>query len=79
MMWEIWMYKTLMAFLSLQILQIVFGKYLKKLLKKYNAHGAGFIKGTINSLLVSMIPFFRWVFVSIIVIGIFMGASIQDE
>lgn len=78
-MWETWIYKTIVAFLSIQILQIVFKDYIKKALKKTNTNGAGFVKGTINSLLVSMIPFLRWIFVSLFVLVIIAGANIKEE
>lgn len=78
-MWETWTYKTIVAFLSIQILQIVFKDHIKKVLKKTNANGVGFVKGTINSLLVSMIPFLRWIFVSLFVLVIIAGANIKEE
>lgn len=78
-MWEAWAYKTIIAFLSIQILQIVFKNFIRKAFKKCNAKGVGFTKGTINSLLVSMIPFFRWVFVSLVVLVIFAGAFIEED
>lgn len=78
-MWEQWIYKTIIAFLSIQILQIVFKKHIVKAFKKCNTNGVGFIRGLCNSLLVSMIPFFRWVFVALIVIVVIAGASIEEE
>lgn len=77
-MWEEWIFKTIIAFLSIQILQIVFGKYIGYAFKKTNAHGSGF-KGFINSILVSMIPFLRWVFVGLMVIVIVSGIILMSE
>lgn len=78
-MWEEWIFKTVIAFLSIQILQIVFGKYIGYAFKKCNEKGVGHIKGTINALLVSMIPVLRWIFVSLIVIVIFSGIILMDN
>lgn len=78
-MWEEWIYKTVIAFLSIQALQIVFKEPIKYIFKKNNAKGVGFIRGTINSLLVSMIPFLRWVFVGLVVIVTFAGTYIKRQ
>lgn len=78
-MWETWLYKTLMAFISIQILEVVFRSQIKKVFRKNNTNGVGFVKGTVNCLLISMIPVMRWVFVSLVVIAIFAGTFIDEE
>lgn len=78
-MWEEWIFKTVIAFLSIQILQIVFGKYIGYAFKNCNEKGVGHIKGTINALLVSMIPFLRWIFVGLIVIVIVDGIILIND
>lgn len=78
-MWEIWLYKTLIAFISIQALKIVFKSQIKKAFKRCNTNGVGFVKGTINCLLVSMIPVMRWLFVLLFAMVIFASCFIDEE
>ncbi len=76
---EQWLFKTIMAFISIQIIQLVFGKYLAILLKRQNAKSIGTFKALLNSLLLSMLPVLRWLFVGIEVIGVFLGMYYEDK
>ena len=78
---EQWIYKTIIAFLSIQIIQIVFGKYLVILMKSRNAKPIGTFRALLNSILLSMLPVLRWFFVGVLLLGAFMGMSIggNDE
>lgn len=80
-MWEQWIYKTIIAFLSITILKTLFKEQIVKAVKKYSKSEVnnGFIKATINTLLLSMIPFLRWVFMVFVLIAIFTGTMIDDE
>lgn len=78
-MWETWLYKTLIAFLSIRILNIVFKNSITKAFKKTNKTGVGTIKATINSLLIAMIPVLRWIFVLLVFMVIFSATFIDEE
>ncbi len=68
-----------MAFVSIQIIQLVFGKYLVILLKSKNKKPIGTFKALLNSLLLSMLPVLRWFFVGILIFGVFLGMYYEDE
>lgn len=61
---EIYIYKTLISFVSLKVLIIFFKDNWLKLNPKRN----GFIKRNINTLLPCLVPVFRWIWVSLFII-----------
>ncbi len=76
---EQWLFKTIMAFISIQIIQLVFRKYLVILLKSKNKKPTGTFKALLNSLLLSMLPVLRWFFVGILIFGVFLGMYYEDK
>lgn len=81
-MWEIWLYKTIIAFISINALKIVFKDLIVKCFKKYgkrNTEGVGFIKSQINTLLTAMIPVVRWIILILIIICIIVGNINLEE
>lgn len=81
-MWETWVYKTIIAFISMNALKIVFKVLIVKCFKKYgkrNKKSVGFIKSQINTLLTAMIPFVRWIMLILIIICIIAGSINLEE
>lgn len=78
-MWEMWLYKTIMAFMSIQAIQLAFGEYIIALLKNQNKKPIGTPKALLNCALLSMIPVIRWLLVAIMIIGVGMGMIIKER
>lgn len=81
-MFEQWLYKTIIAFISVNALKIVFKDLIYKCIKNYSKkeekYGVGFIKSQINTLLTAMIPIVRWIMVVLIIICI-IGGTIEPK
>lgn len=77
-MWESWLYKTIIAFISIQALGFVFGDFLKVWNKK-DVKQIGKIRTMVNGLLVSMIPFARWVFVGLVLFIILLTPLCKEQ
>lgn len=76
-----WLYKTAIAFISMNALKIVFKDYIYRCIKKYGKdknYGVGFIRSQINTLLIAMIPIVRWIMVILVIICIIAGIAIDD-
>lgn len=81
-MWEIWLYKTIIAFISMNALKIVFKDFIHRYIKKHSKdknYGVGFIRSQINTLLTAMIPVVRWIMVILVIICIIGGTTIDGK
>lgn len=81
-MWEEWVYKTIISFISFQILSFVFKDYIKLAITHYQKNDSkkpGKIKGTLNCLLTCMIPIVRWIIVIFVIILIITGIREDNE
>lgn len=79
---EQWLYKTIITFASMEILKFVFKDFIKKAIIKYrskNSKSVSFVRGTINTLLLAMIPIIRWVMIVFEIITIWVGVAINEE
>lgn len=79
-MWQEWLYKTIIAFISINGLEFVFAPFLKVWDKKEDGiKKTTKIRAFINSLIVSMIPFIRWLFVGMILFLVIMAPIYKEE
>lgn len=77
-----WLYKTAIAFISMNALKIVFKDYIRRCIKRYGKdknHGVGFIRSQINTILTAMIPIVRWIMVILLIICIIAGTNIDGK
>lgn len=72
---EQWVFRTIIAFISIQVINFVFSKYLKIFLKSKNQKPVGTFRAILNSILLSMIPIVRWIMVLILIIGVLLGMN----
>ena len=68
---ESYLYKTIISFISLKAIIIMF----REQWLKFNPKRNGFIKRNFNTLLPCLVPIFRWVWVSMVLLASFAVCS----